>query len=466
MKIQYKLSLTFILLLIFGVTAISSYSIVFIRGYLLSEAVENMEADARQIMLTFSTASGSESQLRSIQENLRSDQRYRVLLFDQMGNTPDGDNPFESGDFSSPFSIQIQEKLLSGGRESLEIINERQLDSIYIYSLIAMDDGAIYFAEISRPKSEIFKPIRTIRWIIYSGMFISIAIILFVSFIFSQYLSRPIVQIIDSSRKIADGDTNHKLEVNRSDEFGTLASSINEMSAKLQAENQKLADINEKQKQMLADIAHEIRNPVHTLMGTMEILEMDGLSAEKKQRCIQTAKNQAARINTLFNDLMTLQRSELEAKFIEMKSFDFFELAKKAEQNVQHLLQNHDLTFIVKGKSQQVMGDPNKLIQVIDNLISNAIKYTPEGRVALEWTKKGDHVEIKITDSGIGIAQEHIPRIFDRFYRTDKARSRDSGGLGLGLSVVKTILDAHKAPFEVSSSVGEGTVVTFYLKSA
>ena len=115
------------------------------------------------------------------------------------------------------------------------------------------------------------------------------------------------------------------------------------------------------------------------------------------------------------------------------------------------------------GKSVQVLGDEGKIEQVLDNLISNAIKYTSKGSVEVKCQLTDEFVQIGIIDTGIGIEEHHIPNLFDRFYRTDKARSRDSGGTGLGLAVVKGILDAHGSEIQVSSRVNTGTTVEFRL---
>lgn len=120
---------------------------------------------------------------------------------------------------------------------------------------------------------------------------------------------------------------------------------------------------------------------------------------------------------------------------------------------------NNALRFVKKGE-HTVFADYEKMEQVLDNLVSNAIKYTHEGEIRVECTKVGDEVKVSVIDAGIGIGEEHLDRLFDRFYRTDKARSRDKGGTGLGLAVVKGILNAHQAEIYVESTPDVGS--TFY----
>lgn len=465
MSIQSKLSITFILLLVFGVTAISSYSIVFIRGYLMMQSEDDMGADARQILLSFQVAANSLEDLEDMLSETGKLSRYDVTLFDQYGTTIATTRPVDIADTLFPNTpLTSLDNLLAGSRLQLITVNEAQFDRIFMYGLVSTADGDVFFTEISRLKSEIFKPIKTIRWIIYSGMFTSIAIILFVSFIFSQYLARPILQLTEASQKIADGDTTHKIYLNRNDEFGTLADSLNQMADRLRQENEQLVQANSRLKQFYADITHEIRNPLHTISGTLEMLEIEHLPEKDRKKYLKSAINQSDRLNRLFKDLMMLQRAELDDHFINLKTFNLSEIAIRIQDAYEGILKESNVKLKVDVPHLKVCADKDKIEQVIENLISNAIKYTPEGTVYLKAKAQVETVLIEVIDTGIGISEDHLPRLFDRFYRTDKARSRDRGGTGLGLAVVKNILDAHNAKITVESTPNQGTCFRFELK--
>jgi len=465
MSIQSKLSITFILLLVFGVTAISSYSIVFIRGYLMMQSEDDMGADARQILLSFQVAANSVEDLEDMLNETGRLSRYDVTLFDRYGNKIATTRQHELADTLLPnASLTSLDNLLTGGRLELITVNEAQFDRIFMYGLVSTSNGEVFFTQISRLKSEIFKPIKTIRWIIYSGMFTSIAIILFVSFIFSQYLARPILQLTEASRKIAEGDTAHKIYLNRNDEFGTLADSLNQMADKLRQENEQLIQANSKLKQFYADITHEIRNPLHTISGTLEMLQLEGISDQDRKKYLQSAMNQSDRLNRLFKDLMMLQRAELDDQFLNLKSFDLSETALRIQDAYEGLLLESEVKLIMEVPKTYVYADKDKIEQVLENLISNAIKYTPKGSVHLRAKERANDILVEVIDTGIGISEEHLPRLFDRFYRTDKARSRDRGGTGLGLAVVKNILDAHESEITVESTLNQGTCFRFSLQ--
>ncbi|MCH8486350.1 MAG: HAMP domain-containing histidine kinase [Candidatus Cyclonatronum sp.] len=471
MRIQFKLSITFVLLLVFGVTAISSYSIVFIRGYLMNQAEQDMRADANQILVTLQLTSKTERDLTEVLPVIGRESIYDIRVFDAEGQLflrPVRTQNWQSDVYTS-LSSELQQLLSEMHATSLAVHYRDQHERVFVYGNLHLQlEDSRYTIEVSRLKSEIYRPVHTIRWIIYSGMFVSIAIILFVSFIFSNYLAKPITQLTTAAKRIAGGETEHRIELNRSDEFGTLASSLNQMSERLREENEKLLAASRRQKQFYADIAHEIRNPLHTISGALEMLDMSNLPAEKRARFLQSARNQSERMNRLFQDLMTLQRSDLDPNFVHPRVFVLSRVMQNLEQAYSTLADEKKLKLRFSGCADcRVMADPNKIEQVLDNLISNAIKYSSEGQIEVSWQNTaGGKVEISVKDSGIGIQAEHIPYLFDRFYRTDKARSRDSGGTGLGLAVVKSILDAHQTRISVESEPGKGTIMKFTLPAA
>ena len=465
MKIRSKLAWTFILLLAFGILMISSYSILFIRNYLKSEQLSKLSRDAQWMALTIEQLHG-EKPFRAELAQLANTSGYNLAVFDDKGALlsvyPDS--------IRDEAMVGIQDSIMQNLRSSPytdEVIQRERSPKIYAYTTVRSAQNRARYLELSLSEERIEKPIKQIRYIIYSGMGISIILVIIVSVLFSRYISRPITQLKDAALEIAGGDTQRTIDIQRSDEFGTLASSLNKMASKLRADNEKLKNINERQRQFFADITHEVRNPLHTIMGSMEMLQLDKLPDEKRQKYVRSTLGQAERVNRLFKDLMTLQRYDSDEYFIQKKQFDLGRIALHMEDWYQDRAQEKGLIFYTDQHECYALGDPDKIEQVIDNLVSNAIKYTNEGKVWLRYHKNEDgNVIISVRDTGIGIAEEHLDRLYDRFYRTDKARSREKGGTGLGLSVVKSILNAHDTDIEVKSVPGEGSTFTFVLPSA
>lgn len=420
-----------------------------------------MERDTRWLAVTVSSLSDDDLD-RRLSETARTS-GYQLAVYDSSGQLL---NHFQASDTS----IAPPQNLSAGIVEALNARNNlpllpRNSESEVLMSFVKLPEpktGATYL-QAAQFKDEIYEPIKTIRWIIYYGMFISIGLVVIVSIWIARYVTKPITQIKDAAQDIADGDVDREIDIRRSDEFGTLATSLNQMASKLRADTEQIKQFAKKQRQFFADITHEIRNPLHTISGALDMLELEELPKEKKKKYIGTAKKQTERISHLFKDLKTLQRYDSDEYFVELQEFDLADVARHMRDWYGEKAARKNVTFNIDQHSCMVVGDPGKIEQVLDNLVSNAIKYTNEGMVELRYQSDGEKVKVSVEDSGIGISEEHLNRLFDRFYRTDKARSRDKGGTGLGLAVVKSILSAHGSEIEVDSEVGKGTRFWFEL---
>lgn len=459
MTIRSKLSWTLILLLIFGITAISSYSIVFIRDYLFAEGKKEINSDTQWLAVTIENLPGGESFGTRFDE-IATTSGYELTLYSDEGRLLES---YPDSIYAAPFlSEELQISL--DARDNTPLLQENaDPEKLISYIHLPNSINEASYIKVSQLKDRIYEPVKTIRWIIYYGMFISIGIVIVVSIWISRNLTRPIMQMKDTAQQIAEGEVDQQIDLNRKDEFGVLADSLNQMAMKLREDTEQIKAFAEKQRQFFADITHELRNPLHTISASLEMLEMESLSEEKRIKYHKNAQKQVDRISRLFKDLVILQRYDSDEHFIEKEEFDLSNIAghmqewyddKAAEKNIALNIDHHPC---------KAYGDPGKIEQVIDNLISNAIKYTNEGSVTLSYRKNSEEAIVEVKDTGIGISEEHLDRLFDRFYRTDKARSRDKGGTGLGLAVVKSILNAHDSSISAESEVGKGSLFWFKL---
>lgn len=460
MSIRSKLAWTFILLLIFGITAISSYSILFIRNYLLEEGREQIINDSEWLAITIQNLHFEDNFETHLKEAARTS-GYHLAVYDIDGIL------FSEVPYAERMSADqvLSDSLMLRLEQTSGVILDDDSEPGQLITFAELDDtqNPARYLKVSIIKDQIYEPITTIRWIIYTGMFISIGLVIIVSILFSRYISRPILELESTARDIAQGNTDKTLNLDRKDEFGTLAESLNRMADRLRADNLELKKMYQKQSQFFADITHEIRNPLHTISGALEMLEMHDLDEEMKLKYIKTASRQTHRINRLFKDLVTLQRYDSDQHFIDKKEFDLQLLISTLKEMLEPEAEEKDISLVYDGKPVRVLGDPDKIEQVLENLVSNAIKFTSEGSVHINTRIEGNSVIVEVEDTGIGISQEHLDRLFDRFYRTDKARSRDKGGTGLGLAVVKSILHAHGTKVQVQSEPGVGSKFWFKL---
>ena len=460
MSIRAKLAWTFIILLIFGITAIGSYSILFIRNYLLDEGMKQIINDAEWLAITIENLSLDENFESNLNEVARTS-GYCLAIYDEDGNL--------IGEVSHHEELQTAEFLDDDfineilNQEQIRFFDESRDEHLITYAVLQSTNNPARFLRVSTFQDQIYEPIKTIRWIIYTGMFISIVLVLLVSIWFSRYISIPIRQLETAARNIAGGKTDQTLNLDRKDEFGTLADSLNRMAEKLRSDNLKLKRLYQKQSQFFADITHEIRNPLHTIAGSLEMLQIGNLDEKQKKKYLRTAERQTQRIHRLFKDLVTLQRYDSDDQFIQKKRFDINNAIQMIADLHESEAEDKELQLKTDNRSFMVYADPDKIEQVLENLLTNAIKFTNEGEIEISVSRKDEQVIVEVKDTGIGISKEHLDRLYDRFYRTDKARSRDKGGTGLGLAVVKSILNAHGSDIHVESEPGKGSKFWFAL---
>ena len=215
-------------------------------------------------------------------------------------------------------------------------------------------------------------------------------------------------------------------------------------------------------KEFVADVSHELKTPITSIIGYADTLQDGDYDKETRQRFLSVISSEGRRMADLVSDLLTLSRYDNKKMKREVTEFDLGELAKKCQEKLELEIEkkNQNVECYVTADVPPIKADKNGIERVILNVLSNAIKYTPEqGNIEIYVGFVYNDAYIKIIDSGIGIPKEDIGRIFERFYRVDKARSREMGGTGLGLSIAKEIIEQNKGSIDVKSEYGKGTEV-------
>ena len=234
-----------------------------------------------------------------------------------------------------------------------------------------------------------------------------------------------------------------------------------------------LKQLAEFRKEFLGNVSHELKTPIFNIQGYIHTL-IDGAvdDPDVNMRFLKKAAKSVDRLSDLVADLLAISQLESDELNIEMERFDINSLVKDVYEQLEIRAKEHGITLMIKdgcNKPFYVYADKYRIRQVLVNLIGNAIKYGNEmGTSTAAYYDMDENILIEIADNGEGIEQEHLPRIFERFYRVDKSRARESGpgGTGLGLAIVKHIIEAHGQTINVRSTVGEGTTFAFTLKKA
>jgi len=224
-------------------------------------------------------------------------------------------------------------------------------------------------------------------------------------------------------------------------------------------------------REFIANVSHELRTPLTNVKSYAETILSAGedLPPELRENFLGVIVSEADRMTRIVKDLLTLSKFDYGKMEMNISRFSFAEAIGNVYKAVALDAQNHGHTFTLEGAENLPMvdGDRERIEQVIMNIVSNAIKYTADGgRIAMTAGMAGKHVFVKVSDNGVGIPEADLPRLFERFYRVDKARSRATGGTGLGLSIAKEILTQHKGDILIESVYGEGTDVTITLPAA
>lgn len=292
--------------------------------------------------------------------------------------------------------------------------------------------------------------IGTLNKILVSVGLFSLLSALILGSIMAKRLSSPISRVITTAGMISQGFFSDRIsEKSSTSEIMQLTDTINNLADTLQ--NQEVL-----RKRLTGDVAHELRTPLATLQSHFEAM-IDGIWEPDKERLIG-CHEEIVRITKMVGDLEKLSKYENENLILNKTRFNITETVRHLINNFQNEYINKDLTITFLAENQLITADRDKISQVIINLISNAQKYTPEGGlVEVSIRNNNDNTFISVKDNGIGIPEEDIPYIFERFYRADKSRNRMTGGSGIGLTIAKAIVEAHKGKIEVSSQLSAGT---------
>lgn len=271
--------------------------------------------------------------------------------------------------------------------------------------------------------------------------------------------------------KLRDFSISKKKLLADSNPIKTMNDEIFVYVANKQKEIEELRKMEQFRREFLADVSHELKTPVFAAQGFVHTL-LDGAMDDEKVRekfLIKAAKS-LDRLDVLVKDLVSLSQMESGETSMAFEKVNLLELTIDVFERLEKIAKDRGVTLKIKPDkidAVSVLADREKIDQVVVNLVSNAIKYNNEGgKVIVLFEEDKKNFTISVRDNGPGISQEHIARIFERFYRVDKSRSRDSGGTGLGLAIVKHILNAHSTTITVMSQVGKGTNFTFKLPKA
>jgi signal transduction histidine kinase len=361
------------------------------------------------------------------------DERFLLIDGDEIifDSNPDGipiNNPENLAKFGTPV-----------------IVNGKQVGTFLVASMMGIlsESQNIYIARVNS----------TLIWV---GA-IAILLVLLVALWQSRSIVQPLREMANASRHLAKGDYNQRVQVQRNDELGDMANAFNQMAAEL-------AQQSELRRQMMADVAHELRTPLSVLRIDLESME-DGLM-EASPENVRALQSEVSYLSNLVDDLRMLSLADAGDLKIEKSPVELNSLVREMVERQQNAARERKIKMTAHYTENEifVMGDPQRLSQVLVNLLSNAIQHTlPDYEISTKIEVENRTARVSVTNFGTWIPKEDLERIFDRFYRLERSRNRDQGGSGLGLSIARSLINAHGGKIWAESVQGESTTFTFTL---
>ena len=311
-----------------------------------------------------------------------------------------------------------------------------------------------------------FKPIPQIRHIqnqiiaiIFMVQLLAWIVAFIVAFIVTRQIIKPVKRMRDAAKSIAAGDFNKRIPVTSTDEIGQLSESFNSMT-------QSLNELETMRSSFISDVSHELRTPMTIIRGFIEGILDGTIPDDEKDKYLATVLDEVKRLSRLVSDLLEASRLEQSKIKIEKVTVDMNRLVAESVFNYEQRLTQKEINVDLKMSENGclALADKDSIKRVLLNLIDNAIKFTPTGGdISVSTWHKDKKVYVSIKNSGEGIPQDDLRHIWERFYKTDKSRSNDKKGVGLGLHIVKTIISQHGGEIFAESEEGKFTMFTFIL---
>ena len=329
---------------------------------------------------------------------------------------------------------------------------ENQNIRLYATSFLNPFNGQPVVIVVGQTTTEITDVLHTFVYVIVIAM-VAIIILAGIGGLFlAERALKPVQQITKTAQNIEGSDLSQRINVKTDDELGMLASTLNEMIGRLE-------ESFNRQRQFTADASHELRTPLAIMQAEATLALSKERAPDDYRKSLETISQESVYMSSVIGKLLFLARSDAGKEQLTFEDVELKGLITGLASNIEALAQDKGIKFAVDAHEElMVSGDKVKLRQLFINILENAVRYTPTaGHISVSLVKQESNAVVSISDTGIGIPPEHLPHIFERFYRVDKARARADGGVGLGLAIAKIITESHKGKIEVESELGKGT---------
>lgn len=294
--------------------------------------------------------------------------------------------------------------------------------------------------------------------LIYAAL-VALLLAVIVSWIISRSMSSSILSLRLATKQIADGDFTVRSKVSRSDELGQLSEDFNQMAAKLESAMRRLEQYEQRRRQFILDVSHELRTPLTSIRGIAEGLKSGLVEQADSAKYFNIIEKETLRLIRLINGLLDMEKVENGTVTLHLQNYPLRELLTLIVETLEVQISERTIKVRVDcPESMEIYGDYDRMTQIFMNLIKNSIQFTYHGMIQITAREDNDNTFVEIKDSGAGMTAEELEHIWERFYKTDPSRSKGNGETGLGLSIVKLIVQRHGGHIEAESTPGLGSV--------
>jgi heavy metal sensor kinase len=458
-SVRFRLTIWYVVILAIILAAFSFGVYWFMRGQLYHNLDDSVEHRANILQALVMFDDDRPTLASSIFEEDPDANESFVRLFDATGGVT-FTNPAFEGDI--PVDATAVQKSLSGrrGRDTARTETIGGSEMRVRTFPIRQNRELLGVLEVGQPEDDLRETMRALGLIL--GVAYPVTLVgasLGGLFLASRALS-PIDSLTRLARRLSAEDLSQRLNLKLpDDEVGRLARTFDEMLERLE-------DSFRRQRRFTADASHELRTPLTSIKGQVEVALERDRDSESYREVLRSVNADTDRMIRLVGSLLTLARADAGQVALHREDVDLGGVVRNAVDHVRPEAERAGVSLTLDpGRDVRVKVDPDLILQLMLNLLDNAVKYTGDknGSVAVSWRESGPFAELSVTDNGPGIPEEHLARIFDRFYRVDKARSRADGGAGLGLSISRWIAEAHGGAIHAESAEGQGTRFTVRL---
>ncbi|MCI0613611.1 ATP-binding protein, partial [bacterium] len=428
-----------------------------LQEYLLNALSNQLSLQAHQISETWLNdigTAGEDYVVDEINEHLSPASTNRFIRLIRPNGSILYQSPLPRDRSFDPSQIPFPKQLYKGGIH--------RTDHLLIYSMTyTLNKQGTYSIETAASDKDISATLNTLALLFAFLIPVGIIVAIGGGFLLMKRALRPVDEIATAAQRITSQNLTERLPLPQSgDEIQRLSETLNEMIGRLENSFSRTV-------QFTADASHELRTPLTILRGELEVALRGNHLNQEARIVIENVLEETERLSKTVESLMTLSRLDSGQLKLERAHFDLASLCKETLEQMTLLAEEKKIRLECNASEKlEVFADPIRVRQIVINLIDNAIKFTPPGGIVKLAVSKNGGTSIEVQDNGAGIPSEAVPHIFDRFYRVDKARSREQGGSGLGLAIVKSICDLHGASISLESAPDVGTRIQILFPSS